>query len=329
MYRKILVTGGAGFIGSQLVRDLLARGYGVTVLDDLSTGSNAYLAECVASKNFRFLKGSVAEPNAVIQAVEKCDVVFHLAVSNLRTSIQNPQASHDVNTTGTFRMLEECRKQGVERFLYISSSEIYGTASHLPLREEEIPKPTTLYASSKLAGELYTESYRKLYGLQTTILRPFNNYGYRSHHEGMSGEMIPRTVFRLLNGLPPILFGSGNQTRDFIFVTDTSRALIEALETPKSIGATINIASGKEISMRTLAEMLCEAIAPNLQPVFLGADRPGDIPRLLGDTRQAEEILKFTPQVSLGEGLSLYVDWVRAQGFHLPSLLNEMKERNW
>lgn len=328
-YQRVLVTGGAGFIGSQVVRDLIGHGYRVNVLDNLSTGSKENLGDYLHSDACRLFEGSVESESDISEAMDSCDAVIHMAVSNLRVSIANPLSSHETNTAGTFRVLECARRTGIERFVYISSSEVYGEAIKGAITEEVLPRPTTLYASSKLAGEHYTLSFYKMYGLNATVVRPFNTFGPRSHHEGLSGEIIPRSVLRLLNRLPPVLFGNGKQTRDFLYVTDTARGILQTLECDQSAGMTLNIASGKEVSMHELTNRLCDAIAPDLRPIYVGFERPGDLSRLVGSSDLAKQTLGFEPRVSIEDGLALYVAWIRAQATNPTDLLNSIKERNW
>jgi UDP-glucose 4-epimerase len=210
---KVLVTGGAGFIGSHLVDALIQEGCYVRVIDNLTNGKRENLEQHKASDNFEFYLGSVTDPYDVAEAMKGIEIVFHLACLGVRHSIRHPFENHRVNAEGTLLMLKEAQRAGVEKFLYCSSSEVYGTAIHVPMPESHPTNPCTIYGASKLAGEAYTRAFYKSYGMKTVILRPFNTYGPRSHHEGYAGEMIPKSIVRALNGKSVLVFGDGSQTR--------------------------------------------------------------------------------------------------------------------
>ncbi|HEX8077737.1 MAG TPA: NAD-dependent epimerase/dehydratase family protein, partial [Chthoniobacterales bacterium] len=218
MTGRILVTGGAGFIGSHLVDRLISTGEAVTVLDDLSTGSENNLAEAKSRGDLRLVTGSILDETAVSRALTGCNRVYHLAVQCVRRSLGDPRQSHDVNATGTLAMLEAARRHGVGLFVYSSSSEVYGNASTGLLHEDDTScRPTTVYGGAKLAGEAYAEAYYQTYGLPTVVVRPFNAYGPRAHDRGDLAEVVPRFVIRVLNGLPPVIFGDGSNGRDFTY----------------------------------------------------------------------------------------------------------------
>ena len=207
--KRCLVTGGAGFIGSHLVDLLVKQGCKVRVLDDLCNGTLENLSLNKNNQSFEFMEGGVTEPKDIKTAIEGVEVVFHLACLGVRHSISQPYRNHKVNAEGTLLLLEAAKACGVEKFLYCSSSEIYGTAEYVPMPETHPARPCTVYGASKLAGEAYTRAYHKTYGMDTVIVRPFNTYGPRSHHEGDAGEMIPRSIVRALNGINPVVFGDG------------------------------------------------------------------------------------------------------------------------
>ncbi len=186
------MTGGAGFIGSHLVEAL--ADCRVRVLDDLSTGSQANLADACRRLDVTLIEGDIRDPHRVAQALEGADAVFHLACRGVRHSIGNPLENHEVNATGTLVLLSEARRAGVQRFLHVSSSEVYGTARHVPMDEDHPTRPETVYGASKLAGEGYARAYFRTYGFPTLVVRPFNNFGPRSHYEGDAGEVIPRFI---------------------------------------------------------------------------------------------------------------------------------------
>src|SRR5712664_819803 len=234
--KRVLVTGGAGFVGSHLV-DLLGRSNQVTVL-----------------------KADVRDRASLEAAVKQSDVIFHLAVVCLRVSIPDPMASHLVNDLGTLNLLLAARDSPVQRFIYVSSSEVYGSARRVPMDEEHPLNPTTPYAAGKLAGESYALSFHRTYGLPATVVRPFNIYGPREHADGPSGEVIPRFVARALAEKPLVVFGDGLQTRDFTWVGDTVRGILMAAECDELVGDRVNIARGREVRILDIAGLVRELV---------------------------------------------------------------------
>jgi UDP-glucose 4-epimerase len=329
MSGRVLVTGGAGFIGSHLVDALLTVGENVTVLDDFSTGATENLAEAEATGRLRVLRGSILEPAAVTAALADCSRVFHLAVHCVRRSLGHPRESHDVNATGTLTVLAAARAQGVQRFIYCSSSEVYGNASNGLLREDTTPcRPVTMYGAAKLAGELYTEAYRQTYGLDTVIVRPFNAYGPRAPESGTRAEVIPRFLIRALSGLPPVIFGDGSNGRDFTYVTELARGLLLAGAAATPAGTTVNIAYGRVITVRDAAETILRTVGRNDLSVTLHAPRPGDVHRLHADNRRAAELLGYRPQIAFEDGVRLYAAWFIARHPDPAGLLEDRVE-NW
>jgi len=323
--RKVLVTGGAGFVGSALVERLAAAGP-VRVLDDLSTGR----ADSVAGLcGVELVVGSVLEDAAVTSALDGVDVVFHLACQGVRHSIHAPRETHDVNATGTLTLLEASRRVGIRRFVYVSSSEVYGSAQTVPMSELHPRLPNTVYGGSKLAGEAYARVYHRTYGLPAVTVRLFNTYGPRSHYAGDSGEVIPKFLVRARNGLSPVIFGDGAQTRDFTFVTDIARGIVAAAETDEAIGEVINLGSGKEISIAELASRILRLAGDSdLDPKYT-EPRPGDVRRLFADVTKARRLLHWTPSVALAEGLQRLVAWHEAVGTDWSAALAKDVEINW
>ena len=276
---RALVTGGAGFIGSELVAQLVAAGWEVTVLDDLSTGRWANLEGLPLAANAR-VTGDVRDSTLLGRLLPGVDAVFHLACRGVRFSLHSPVETHAVNATGTISVLEAARRAAVRRLVYVSSSEVYGLAPAARLAEDAVTLPTTAYGASKLAGEAYARAYACSFGLPVAIVRPFNSFGPRSHHEGDAGEVIPKFVLRALAGEPLTIFGDGTQTRDFSYVTDTARGIRLAATLDAAVGETINLGSGQAISIRALARAVLDSVGRPDTPLHFDPPRPGDLPGL-------------------------------------------------
>lgn len=321
---KALVTGGAGFIGSNLVTFLLKKGWSVTVIDDLSVGKKENLPKhpqlCLEIADIRkFSKMS--------RLVKGHSVVFHLATQCVRKSINDPFLVHDVNTSGTLSMLEASVGANIEKFVYVSSSEIYGSALQIPMKETHPLNPTTIYGASKLAGEYYARSYLMTHKLPVVIARPFNTYGYNAHFEGVYGEVIPRFVIRALNGLPMQIFGDGKQTRDFTFVSDTVDGLYKIAKVGTT-GEIYNLARGEEVSITKLAQTINSLVKKPVGITYL-SDRPGDVRRHFADITRAKERLGFVPQIAISDGLKKYISWFQK---NIPDIKKAQKlyeEKNW
>ena len=327
--KRILVTGGAGFIGSHLVDYLVGQDHEVIVLDDLSTGSAENLTGAISTNRANLIIGSVLDAEALKVAMQGCDMVYHLAVQCVRRSIGMPIENHHINATGVINTLECAREAGVSKFLYCSSSEIYGNCGDEWLNEiTSVPLPTTVYGASKLVGEHYTKAYQETYGMPVTIVRPFNAYGPREHCSGDLAEVIPRFSIKLLNGDPPVIFGDGNQTRDFTFVMDIARGIAEAGMCEEATGKTINIAYGRGRSIKEIASSLAIICGrEDIAPIF-SEERPGDIIALQADTKMAQEILKFKPNVQFNEGLKIFLEWLNSN-FPDLKIFKDDPIRNW
>jgi UDP-glucose 4-epimerase len=321
--KRVLVTGGAGFLGSHLV-DLLARHNRVTVLDDFSVGNDAHLG---STGPVRIIRADVCDRSSIVEAIQDAEVIFHLAAVCLRVSLGDPTRNQRVNDTGTLEVLLAARDVGVERFVYISSSEVYGTARWIPMDEDHPTLPTTPYGASKLAGEAMTFSFYHSYGLPSVIVRPFNAYGPRAHAEGPSGEVIPRFVQRALAGQPMVVFGDGLQTRDFTWVEDTVQGIVLAAECDQLVGDCVNIARGEEVSIVKLAQFI-NMLTGSSAPIVHRASRPGDVRRHYANVERGRDLLGFDAEVGIEEGLSRYIDWVKAQP-GAGSFASSEGERNW
>jgi UDP-glucose 4-epimerase len=323
----VLVTGGAGFIGSELVRQLAARGERVLVVDNLVNGKRENLAD-VLSDDVRLLAADVRDLATLGPELRDVRIVYHLACLGVRHSVHSPVENHEVNATATLRLLAACRDAAVPKFVYVSSSEVYGTARWAPMTEDHPAFPCTVYGASKLAGECYTRAYHRTYGYPTVVVRPFNTYGPRSHHEGDSGEVIPKFLLRTLAGRPMVVFGDGTQTRDFTFVSDTAAGILLAGEQDAAVGATINLGSGGEVTVNELAALIAAA-AGRPAAVEHIESRPGDVLRLCADVSTARALIGYSARVPLEDGLRRLLDWYREQGATPEQLLEQDVVRNW
>jgi UDP-glucose 4-epimerase len=324
----VLVTGGAGFIGSELVHQLCASNARVIVIDNLVNGKAENLAGLPGDR-CELVIADVRDRAAMAAQLQGVDVVYHLACLGVRHSIHSPTENHDVNATATLHLLQAAKASGVGRFVYVSSSEVYGTAKTVPMTEEHPAFPLTVYGASKLAGERYTQAYHRTYDYPTVVVRPFNAYGPRSHHEGDCGEVIPKFMLRALAGLPLVVFGDGSQTRDFTFVADTARGVLAAGFAEAAIGHTINVGYGAEVTVSDLARLVGEVTGVADFRVAHDEPRPGDVLRLFADSARAKQLLGYTPTISLREGLSRLRDWYLASAATPAELLKTERVRNW
>lgn len=298
--KKAVVTGGAGFIGSHLADKLATRGYHVVILDDLSTGKKENIAGLLSQNNVKFVEGSVTDLPLLQELFQNVDYVFHqAAIPSVPRSIENPQASHKTNITGTLNVLLAARDNGIKKVVYASSSSVYGDTPTLPKREDMPPNPQSPYAVTKLAGEYYCQAFQKIYGLPTVCLRYFNVYGARQDPTSQYAAVIPRFMNRVSQGNPPTVFGDGEQTRDFTFVKDVIEANILAAES--DVTGIYNIGRGESVSINQLAELVIKLIGDNIKPVH-GQPRPGDIRHSLADISRAKEF-GYAGKYNLKEGL--------------------------
>jgi UDP-glucose 4-epimerase len=324
----IIVTGGAGFIGSELVRQLAVRGARVVAVDNLVNGKRENL-HGVLSERVTLLEADIRDLAALRPRLADAAVVYHLACLGVRHSVHSPYENHAVNADATLRLLEASRAAGVPKFVYVSSSEVYGTAQRVPMSETHPTFPCTVYGASKLAGEAYTRAFFRTWGYPTVVVRPFNTYGPRSHHEGDSGEVIPKFLLRCLAGRPMIVFGDGTQTRDFTYVSDTAAGILLAGEHPDAVGRTVNIGSGTEIPIDQLAGEIRAAAGKPAAAMQHDAPRPGDVLRLCADISLARSVLGYAPQITLRDGLRRLLEWYLAGGVPPERLLEDEIVHNW
>jgi nucleoside-diphosphate-sugar epimerase len=313
VYSKIVVTGGAGFIGSHLVDRLLNEGFPVTIIDNFDTGQ---LGNISSHKDLQIARGDIRDYALVRHTLKGADAVFHeAALASVFLSNQDPLIANEINVTGTLNLLKASSDLGVKRFIYASSAAIYGNARGMRKREEAAPDPTSPYGISKLAAEKYVRIFYELHGLETVSLRYFNVYGPRQRLDKKWAYSNVISIFldRLLRNMPLTIFGDGKQTRDFVYVKDVVEANILALRNKGAVGETFNIGTGKKATVNEVARLLKEITNKRgLQNVYTGL-RVGDIKQSCADITKAEKILAYRPKFSLKQGLTELVDWYTQQ----------------
>ena len=309
-FSKVLVTGGAGFIGSHLVDRLLSEGFEVWVLDDFSAGRMENIVHHKDEALFHLVKGDIRDSAVVDEVVKNVDAVFHeAALVDVALSVKDPLLFDDVNVDGTLNLLKASLDYSVKRFIFASSAAVYGNTQPAKKREDMLLKPISPYGISKMASESYIQAFNELYGLETVCLRYFNIYGPRQAFSSSYSGVITSFINRLLQKQPPIVNGDGKQTRDFVHVEDIVSANLLALNSENAAGEVFNIASGVTMSICELATMLQRIThAHDLTPIFAGA-RQGDIKHNSADIQKAEELLGFHPKIRLEDGLSALVKW--------------------
>ncbi len=309
-----LVTGGAGFIGSNLVEALVARGHNVRILDDLSSGYRKNVEPFLASGQAVFTQGDLRDRALVASLVHGCDYVLHqAAIPSVVKSVEEPGLTHDVNVNGTFGLLEEARRAGVKRVVFAGSSAVYGNSLVLPKVESMATAPLSPYALHKATGEAYGKLYTELYGLEVVTLRYFNVFGPRQDPKSDYAAVIPKFMTRMLSGRPVTIFGDGSQTRDFCHIDNVVEANLLACTTPGVAGMSFNIACGDRISLLDLVERLNGVLGTSLAPEF-APPRAGDIAHSVADISLARSVLGYTAPVDLTLGLERTLAWYRTQG---------------
>jgi len=295
-----IVTGGAGFIGSHLAEELLKRGYQVIILDDLSTGKRGNIEPILTQGNIQFIEGSVTDLPLLNKLFQNVSYVFHLAaIPSVPRSIESPLASHNVNITGTLNVLLAAKDNKVKKVIYTSSSAVYGDTPTLPKREDMSPNPQSPYAVTKLAGEYYCQVFYEVFHLPTICLRYFNVYGPRQDPGSQYAAVIPRFIDRLFRNESPIIFGDGEQTRDFTFVKDAAEANI--LATESDAAGVFNIGTGRRVSINELARLITGLMDKDSKPIYQ-KPRLGDVKHSLADISKAKQF-GYNPGYNLEEGL--------------------------
>jgi UDP-glucose 4-epimerase len=306
---RCLVTGGAGFIGSHIVRGLLEAGHRVRVLDNLCTGKRDNLEEI--SDRIEFVEGDICDPIAVKEALSGMERVFHqAALASVPLSLERPLDTHRACATGTLQMLHGSVQAGVKRFVYAASSSAYGDQPTSSKRETDLPMPLSPYAVAKLTGEYYCHAYYHSFGLETVGIRYFNVFGPRQDPDSPYSAVIPLFVNRILTGQRPIIYGDGLQSRDFTYVANVVHGNLLAAERPNIGGRVINVADGGQTTLLQLLKLLSQMLGRQVEPDFQPA-RTGDVRESLADISLARKLLRYEPQVRLEEGIRRTIAYYR------------------
>ena len=308
MNKTVVVTGGAGFIGSFVSRILYEKGYNVIVYDDFSNASGRKNLP----KKIKIIKKSILNFQSLKDICKNADTVFHMAVKPLPMSFNDPDEIVRVNDYGSYFISKICTDFRC-KLIHVSSSEAYGSAKYVPMKESHPFNPSTIYASSKAASELYVKGFEKTDGLKAVIVRPFNSYGPFMRDDDYAAA-LPKFFDRLKNGKPPIIYGDGNQTRDFTYVEDTANGIVLASENRNAIGDVFNIGQGQELSIKKMAKIMIDQFSSitnkkkKIKPIFQ-KERKGDVRRHFSDISHAEKKLGYKPKISFDDGIKKYVEW--------------------
>ncbi|MBN1555969.1 MAG: SDR family oxidoreductase [Phycisphaerae bacterium] len=308
---KYLVTGGAGFIGCNLTRYILEKGHDVVVLDNFATGKRENLAEIV--DQITLIEGDIRDRDTVDRAVQGCAAIFHeAALGSVPRSVEDPVTSHDVNVNGTITVLESARAAGVKRLIFAASSSAYGDQEESPKHEQMVPRPISPYAASKLACEAYLRGYAAVYGMETFCLRYFNVFGPYQDPFGAYAAVIPAFVSSLLKGKQPVVFGTGEQSRDFCFIQNVCLANWLAATAPAEVckGQVVNIACHKATTLNQILDQLRELLGVDVKAEYKDMRR-GDVMHSLADISLAKKTIGYEPRVYFEEGLRNAIDWYR------------------
>lgn len=309
-----LVTGGAGFIGSHIASALLASGLRVRVLDDLSTGHRENIEEIAGQVDF--IEGSVADVELLGRVLDGVELVFHeAAIPSVPRSVENPLQSHIASVDGTFSLLLAARDARVRRVVYAASSSAYGDQPTLPKSEEMLPDPLSPYAVAKLVGEYYCQVFTRVYGLETISLRYFNVFGPRQDPGSQYSGVVSRFISALLSDEKPVIFGDGEQSRDFTYIDNVVSANLKASNTASGIGSVINIANGERITLNQLLAEIQDLTGKTDVVADYREARIGDVRHSLADTTRARELLGYVPIVGLREGLEQTIEWWKSSRF--------------
>jgi len=310
---SILVTGGAGFIGSNLTEALLRKGHRVRVLDNFSTGKRANLILDETYPSLEIVEGDIRDFALCQKAMKGMEYVFHqAALASVPQSVEDPLTANAVNVEGTLNVLLAAKSEKVRRFIYASSCAVYGDDPILPKREDMVPVPLSPYALQKYIGERYGRLFSQLYGLETVALRYFNIFGPKQDPNSIYSAVIPRFIDALTDERSPIVFGDGEQSRDFVYIDNVVQANLLAMFAKQLYGEVINIGCGKKTSLNRLLDVLKEILGSKVSAIYQEA-RKGDIRESLADIQKGKEILNYKPQVGIEAGLKMTVDYFKRQ----------------
>ena len=307
---KVLITGGAGFIGSNLARAFIKEGVKVKIIDNFSTGKRENIEDI--KDKIEFIEGDITDKRTIEEAVKGVDYVLHeAAIPSVARSVEDPISSNHANITGTLLLLEASRRFNIKRVIYASSSSAYGDTPTLPKREDMKPLPLSPYAITKLTGEYYMKVYCELFKVETISLRYFNVFGPYQDPKSEYAAVIPRFITRMLRDEPPVIFGDGLQTRDFCYIDNVIDANFKAIKAGRvAVGKVFNIACGRRIDLLTLVDIINKYLGKDLKPIF-DKPRPGDIKHSLADISLAKKLLGYEVKVEVEEGLKRTIDWFK------------------
>jgi len=313
---KILITGGAGFIGSHLCDMYVKKGYTVLCLDNFMSGNLTNIRHLLNYRNFKLINGDIRDFNLLEKVMRNVDTVFHLAAQiHVDRSIVEPKLTYEINVLGTLNILEAARIYDVKRVIYVSSSEVYGSAQYVPMDENHPLNAPHPYGASKIAADRMCRAYIETYNMDICIMRPFNIFGPRQRDTGYGGAVSIFTK-RVLANMPPIIYGDGEQTRDYTYVKDILVAFDKILNYEKPLKEPINFGTGREIKIIDLANKIIELCGKKgeLEPVHV-VPRPGEVRRLVADFSRARRILGWEPKYTLEDGLREFIDWYKSYKF--------------
>ncbi|MBA2749744.1 MAG: SDR family oxidoreductase [Tatlockia sp.] len=311
---KILVTGGAGFIGSNLAEELIKQGARVSILDNLTTGFTENLEE--VKGDFEFIKGDLNDDEKLKKSLEDVEIVFHqAALPSVPRSVENPLETHQACVNGTFNLLLKAKQQGIRRVIYAASSSAYGNQKTLPKVETMIPCPLSPYAAAKLMGEYYCQVFSRVYGLETICLRYFNVFGPKQNPSSQYSGVISRFIDSLMSNNRPIIYGDGEQSRDFTYIANVVDANIKASQTYKGIGEVINVANGERITLNDLLDTLKVITGRNDINADYQTERKGDVKHSQADNTRAREWLRYEKLFDLESGLRQTIEWWASSRF--------------
>jgi len=307
----ILITGGAGFIGSHLAEKYVREGHLVKVLDDFSSGNVNNIRALFNHKNFKLIRGDVRDRELIQRATAGVDIILHLAAQiHVDRSIIDPKYTFEVNTFGTLNILDAALENDVKLVIYTSTSEVYGSAQYVPMDEKHPLNPASPYAASKAAADRLCFAYHNTYKLPLVIVRCFNTYGPRQSDIGYAAA-IPKFIRRVMQGLPPVIYGDGKQTRDYLYIKDAVKAYDSVLKSYENLlGKAINFGTSREVGILELSKLIIKLCNPekNLKPVHV-APRPGEVKRLCSDITLAQNELDFKPEYDIERGLREFIKW--------------------